>query len=50
MARQGVQRLLPFLSGRAYSTARFAARAGEEVIPASNAHKTLTDVMQVRVV
>lgn len=44
--RQGAQRLLPLL-GRAFSTARYAAKAGEEVLPISNAHKLADSVIQV---
>ena len=46
-SRRGVQRLLTQLRG--YSTERFAARAGEHVIPVSDAHRSADSVMQVRV-
>lgn len=51
MARQHLQRLLlPFLNhGRPFSTAKFAARSGEEVVSVSNAHKAPPSVLEVRV-
>lgn len=48
-SRQLAARLLPFLGSRGYaSAARHAARAGEEVIAVSDAHKAASTVMEVR--
>ena len=44
--RRGARQLLQQL--RAYSTERDAARANENVVPISNAHRTPDSVMQVR--
>ena len=47
-SRQLAARLLPFLGSRGYSSAaRYAARAGEEVVAVSNAHKAGSTVMEV---
>lgn len=47
-SRQLAARLLPFLGSRGYSSAaRYAARAGEDVIAVNNAHKAASTVMEV---
>lgn len=47
-SKQLAARLLPFLGSRGYaSAARYAARAGEEVIAVNNAHKAASTVMEV---
>lgn len=46
-SRQIAKLFQPFLGNRGYATAKHAARAGEEIVAVSNAHRAADSVMEV---